>query len=68
MFKRILAANDGSEGGKKATLAAINLARKFEAGLHCISVKEQPSHYAATGRLSVRSWKSRKRLTSSSPK
>src|SRR5581483_3768384 len=48
MFKRILAANDGSEGGKKALLVAINLARKFEAELHCISVKERPRHYAAT--------------------
>ena len=48
MFKKILVANDGSEGGKKALAAAIAMAKKFEAELHCISVKERPSHFAET--------------------
>jgi nucleotide-binding universal stress UspA family protein len=48
MFKNILIAHDGSEGGKKALAAAICLAKKFGAELHSISVKERPSHYAET--------------------
>ena len=48
MFKKILVANDGSEGGKKALAAAIAMAKKFQAELHCISVKERPSHFAET--------------------
>jgi len=48
MFKKILVANDGSEGGKKALAAAISMAKKFEAELHCVSVKERPSHFAET--------------------
>jgi nucleotide-binding universal stress UspA family protein len=48
MFKKILVANDGSEGGKKALAAAISMAKKFEAELHCVSDKERPSHFAET--------------------
>jgi nucleotide-binding universal stress UspA family protein len=48
MLKKILVANDGSEGGKKALAAAISMAKKFEAELHCVSVKERPSHFAET--------------------
>src|SRR5208337_4847137 len=48
MFKKILIANDGSEGAKKALRAAIALAKTFGAELHSISIKERPSHYAET--------------------
>lgn len=48
MFTKILVANDGSEGGKKALTAAIALAQKFGSELQSISVKERPSHFAET--------------------
>ena len=48
MFRKILVANDGSEGGTKALAAAIAVAKAFAAELHCISVKERPSHFAET--------------------
>ena len=48
MFSKILVANDGSEGGKKAFAAALVMAKKFGAEIHSISVKERPSHYAET--------------------
>jgi nucleotide-binding universal stress UspA family protein len=48
MFKKILVALDGSEGSKKALLAALVIAKRFDAELQSISIKEQPSHYAAT--------------------
>ena len=48
MFTKILVANDGSEGGKKAFAAALVIAKTFGAELHSISVKERPSHYAET--------------------
>ncbi len=48
MFKKILIANDGSEGAKKALKIAINLAKKYNAELHSISVEEGVPHYAAT--------------------
>jgi len=48
MFKRILIANDGSEGAKKALRAAIALAKTFGAEIQSISIKERPSHYAET--------------------
>ena len=48
MFSKILVANDGSEGGKKAFAAALVLAKKFGVELHSISVKERPSHFAET--------------------
>ena len=48
MFKRILIANDGSEGAKKALRSAIALAKIFGAEIQSISVKEKPSHYAET--------------------
>ena len=48
MFSKILVANDGSEGGKKAFAAALVMAKKFGAELHSISVKERPSHFAET--------------------
>jgi nucleotide-binding universal stress UspA family protein len=48
MFRKILVANDGSEGAKKALKVAIDLARKYDAELHSISVEEGVPHYAAT--------------------
>ncbi len=42
MFKKILIANDGSEGAARALSAAIKLARDHEAELHMISVEELP--------------------------
>jgi nucleotide-binding universal stress UspA family protein len=48
VFTKILVANDGSEGAKKALAAALVIAKKFGAELHSISVKERPSHYAET--------------------
>lgn len=48
MFKKILVANDGSEGAKKALRTAIDLAKRYHAELHSISVEEGVPHYAAT--------------------
>jgi nucleotide-binding universal stress UspA family protein len=42
MFKRILIANDGSEGAARALSAAIVLAKEQGAELHMISVEEMP--------------------------
>lgn len=48
MFRKILIANDGSEGAKKALNVAIDLAKRYKAELHSISVEEHLPHYAAT--------------------
>ena len=48
MFKKILIANDGSAGAKLALKVAIDLAKKYDAELHVISVEEGVPHYAAT--------------------
>jgi nucleotide-binding universal stress UspA family protein len=48
MFKKILVANDGSEGAKKALKTAIDIAKNYNAELHSISVEEGVPHYAAT--------------------
>jgi nucleotide-binding universal stress UspA family protein len=42
MFKRILVANDGSEGAARALSVAIKLAKELDADLHMISVEELP--------------------------
>lgn len=42
MFKKILIANDGSEGAARAVSAAISLAKSHGAELHMISVEEMP--------------------------
>lgn len=42
MFKKILIANDGSEGGFKALTAALRLAHSHKAQLHMICVEEIP--------------------------
>ncbi|PIP69365.1 MAG: hypothetical protein COW90_11100 [Nitrospirae bacterium CG22_combo_CG10-13_8_21_14_all_44_11] len=48
MFKKILIANDGSVGARLALKVAIDLAKKYNAELHSISVEEGVPHYAAT--------------------
>jgi nucleotide-binding universal stress UspA family protein len=48
MFTKILVGSDGSEGAKKALTAAIALAKKFEAELHSVSVKERHAHSEET--------------------
>lgn len=48
MYRKILVAIDGSEGANKALMAAIDLAKHYEAPLHSISVEEHLPHYAAT--------------------
>lgn len=48
MFRKILVATDGSEGATKALRAAIDVARRYEADLHSISIEEHLPHYAAT--------------------
>ena len=48
MFRKILIANDGSEGAKKALSVAIDLAKRYQAELHSISVEEHLPHYATT--------------------
>ena len=42
MFKKILIANDGSEGAGRALSVAIGLAKAHGAELHMISVEEMP--------------------------
>jgi len=48
MYKKILIAYDGSEGSKHALKVAIDLAKKYNAELHSLSVEEGVPHYAAT--------------------
>jgi nucleotide-binding universal stress UspA family protein len=44
-FCKILVANDGSEGARKAFVAAIELAQIYEAELHVVTVEEHlPQH------------------------
>lgn len=48
MFCKILVAKDGSEGANNAVQVAIDLAKRYEAELHEISIEEHLPHYAAT--------------------
>jgi len=48
MFKKILIANDGSAGARLALRVAVDLAKRYGAELHSISVEEGIPHYAAT--------------------
>jgi nucleotide-binding universal stress UspA family protein len=48
MFNKILVANDGSEGAKRALQVAVDIAKRFQADLHQLSVEEHLPHYAAT--------------------
>ena len=43
MFKHIVIANDGSEGGFRALAMACDLAKRHGAKLHMISVEELPN-------------------------
>lgn len=47
MFKHIVVANDGSEGGRKALAMACDIARLHRASLHMISVEEIPNFPAS---------------------
>jgi nucleotide-binding universal stress UspA family protein len=47
LFRRILIANDGSEGAFKALGVALDLAKRYRAELHMISVEELP-HFPAS--------------------
>jgi len=47
MFKHIVVANDGSDGGRKALELACDLARLHHATLHMISVEELPDFPAS---------------------
>ena len=47
MFHKILVANDGSEGAKKALVVAVETAKRFVAELHSLSVEEHLPRYAA---------------------
>ncbi len=42
MFRRILVAHDGSTGGARAFVEALELARRLEIDLHMVCVKEIP--------------------------
>ena len=48
MYKKILIANNGSDGPKYALKDAIDLAQRYKAELHSITVEENVPHYAAT--------------------
>ncbi len=48
MFHKILVANDGSEGAKRAVQVAVEVAKRHDAELHQLSVEEHLPHYAAT--------------------
>jgi nucleotide-binding universal stress UspA family protein len=47
MFTRIVIANDGSEGGFKALALGCDLAKRYGAALHMISVEELPDFPAS---------------------
>ena len=47
MFKRIMVANDGSDGGYKAFAFACDLAKFHRAGLSMVSVEELPNFPAS---------------------
>jgi nucleotide-binding universal stress UspA family protein len=51
MFKKILIANDGSEGAARALSAAIKLAKEHDADLHMISAGELPRFPASVDEI-----------------
>jgi nucleotide-binding universal stress UspA family protein len=51
MYRKILVANDGSEGANKALDSALELARRLRASLHMISVEELPRFPATVDEL-----------------
>jgi nucleotide-binding universal stress UspA family protein len=48
MFHKILVAHDGSAGARKAFAAGLDLAARYGAELHMISVVELHAHFAST--------------------
>jgi len=48
VFRKILVANDGSAGARRALAIALDLAARYGAQVHAISVEEGLPHYAAT--------------------
>jgi nucleotide-binding universal stress UspA family protein len=54
MFKKILIANDGSEGAFKALVAALRLAHSHKAEAHMICVEEIPWMHAGSRESSAR--------------
>jgi nucleotide-binding universal stress UspA family protein len=56
LFSKILVANDGSEGARKALAVAIELAQRYEADLHVITAEEHlPQHQGSVGGGELRS-------------
>jgi nucleotide-binding universal stress UspA family protein len=48
MFTKILVANDGSDGARRAVEVACDLAARYDAELHSITIEEDLPRYAAT--------------------
>jgi nucleotide-binding universal stress UspA family protein len=48
MFSKILVANDGSAGARRALEIAADIAARYRAELHSISIEEDLPRYAAT--------------------
>jgi len=48
MLRKILVANDGSVGARRAVEMAADIASRYGAELHSVSVEEGLPHYAAT--------------------
>lgn len=57
MYKKILVANDGSDGARKAFDCAVEMASCFQAELHMISVEEDLPYHAETMKMEVRETK-----------
>ena len=51
MFKHIVVANDGSEGGRKALALAFDLAKHHRCALHMVSVEELLDFPASIGEV-----------------
>ena len=47
MFRKVLVANDGSPGGRKALEAAVKLTKRIGAPLHMVMVEERPLFLAS---------------------
>lgn len=48
MWRKILVANDGSAGARRAVELAADLASRYQAELHSVTVEEELPRYAAT--------------------
>ncbi len=62
MYKKILIANDGSDGAAGALAAAIELAKRLQAELHMISVAELPRFPASVDEVEEEKRESRRRF------